>query len=390
MILERKAIADLVERGAIFYVSHSAGKDSQAMYIALSRFVPADQICVVHADLGEIEWDGVQDHINSTISHRLNVVKAGKTFFEMVMHRFLNRPEVPSWPSSATRQCTSDLKRGPIHKFIRNDMKSRGVKLALNCTGIRAAESPGRAKKQPLKLNKTLSVAGREVWEYMPIHHLMAKHVFWIIANADQKPFWAYERNTRLSCVFCIMGCENDLKHGAEQRPDLYQKYLDIEKATGWTMFNGKSLRERVEGTFVSATGDTQMSEALVNSLRQIATKHRRGNNIPVPVALEGAADRIELLEDELEKVRTYDAGLIVGWAKECADRDAEIAQLREALTPQLDSDVAELLREWAGYIQDGSEDRDDLKMASGLMFLLERQKVARDVLATKETTHEH
>lgn len=248
MILERERVMELAQRGAIFYVSHSGGKDSQAMYLALARLVPSHQIVVVHADLGEIEWEGVQDHIKETIHKRLNVVKAGKTFFEMVEHRAKTRPDVPPWPSSATRQCTSDLKRNPIHKFIRNDMKERGVKLALNCTGIRAEESPSRAKKEPLKLNQTLSKAGREVYEYMPIHHLTTQHVFWIINEAGQRPFHAYSRNKRLSCVFCIMGCEGDLQHGAEQRPALYQKYLEIEQRTGWTMFNGKSLRDRVEG----------------------------------------------------------------------------------------------------------------------------------------------
>ena len=248
MIKELGKIKELIDRGAIFYVSHSGGKDSQAMYAVLNRIVPSNQISVVHADLGEVEWDGVQDHIRENIEHQLIVVRASKTFFEMVEHRARTRPDVPPWPSSATRQCTSDLKRGPIYKFIRNDMKARGAKLALNCTGIRAEESPGRAKKAPIKINKILSKAGREVYEYMPIHHLTTTHVFNIIRLAGQEPFYAYKRNKRLSCVFCIMGCENDLRHGAEQRPALYQKYLEVQRRTGWTMFNGASLEERVEG----------------------------------------------------------------------------------------------------------------------------------------------
>lgn len=246
MILNRPAIDALIERNAVFYVSHSGGKDSQAMYALLSRIVPSEQLVVVHADLGEVEWHGVQDHIRATISHPLNVVAAGKTLFDMVRHRAATRPDVPAWPSSATRQCTSDLKRDPIHTFIRQDLKARGASLAVNCTGIRAAESASRAKKNPLTLNKRLSIAGREVYEYMPIHHLSDAHVFWIISKAGQSPFWAYEKNQRLSCVFCIMGCDGDLRHGAEQRPDLYRKYIELERETGWTMFNGKSLADRV------------------------------------------------------------------------------------------------------------------------------------------------
>lgn len=258
MILERSKIEALIQRGAIFYVSHSAGKDSQAMYILLSRIVPHNQIVVVHADLGKVEWDGVQDHINATIQHPLNVVRAKKTFFEMVKHRAKTRPDVPPWPSSATRQCTSDLKRGPIHKFIRNDMKARGATLAVNCTGIRAEESAARKKKAPFKLLNALClkerklksgkvIPGREVYEYMPIHHLTTRHVFWIIEQAGQSAHPAYIRNKRLSCVICIMGCESDILHGAEQRPDLVQEITAIEQSSGYTMFNGQSLNDRIE-----------------------------------------------------------------------------------------------------------------------------------------------
>jgi 3'-phosphoadenosine 5'-phosphosulfate sulfotransferase (PAPS reductase)/FAD synthetase len=252
MILERKKIMELVERGALFYVSHSGGKDSQAMYAALKIHVPDHQIVVVHADLGEVEHEGTQEHIRANISHELHVVRAVKTFFEMVERRAKSRPDVPSWPSSATRQCTSDLKRGPIHKFIRNDMKARGALLALNCTGIRAEESPARSKKEPLKLNRALSKAGREVYEYMPIHHLTTKQIFWIIKNAGQEPFHIYmdttehKGNDRMSCVFCIMANKNDLRNGARWRPELLQKISDLEAKTGWTFFQTETLAEKI------------------------------------------------------------------------------------------------------------------------------------------------
>lgn len=252
-------ITELADADAVFYVSHSGGKDSQAMYKTISDLVPPDQITVVHADLGKIEWHGVQDHIRDTIRHDLHVVRAAKSFFDMVRHRNRVRPDVPAWPSSATRQCTSDLKRGPMQKFIRNDMKNRGKQIAVNCVGLRADESPARKKKSPLAVNDTLSlkgktlksgrvVPGREVYDALPVHELSTRDVFQTIADAGQKPHCAYRRNDRLSCVFCIMGSDNDLQHGADARPELLQEYLDLEDETGWTMFNGKSLRDRVEG----------------------------------------------------------------------------------------------------------------------------------------------
>jgi DNA sulfur modification protein DndC len=223
----------LVAEGALFYVSHSGGKDSQAMYNVLKNLIPPDQIVVVHANLGEVEWPGVIDHIKRNISHELNVVKAGKNFLEMVEKRGM-------WPSAAYRQCTSDLKRGPIFKFIRNDLKARNSTLAVNCMGLRAQESSARAKKEPFAYNKQESVNGRvirHVYNWLPIFHLTTGEVFEDIHEAGQKPFWAYEKNERLSCVFCIMGCVNDLRHGAEQNPELFKRYVELEKKIGHTMF---------------------------------------------------------------------------------------------------------------------------------------------------------
>lgn len=238
----------LVADGAIFYVSHSGGKDSQAMYAILSRRIPHAQLVVIHADLGRVEWSGVQDHIRSTISHPLNVVRANKGLLDMVRHRHATRPHVPSWPSSATRQCTSDLKRNPIQRFIRQDMKAKGATLAVNCVGLRAEESSARAKRTEWGINRDLSRAGRTVWNWNVVHGLTTKQVFDAIRAVNQAPFWVYATgNERLSCVFCIMGSRSDLANGRRLRPELYNEYLHIEAETGWTMFSGASLAERAE-----------------------------------------------------------------------------------------------------------------------------------------------
>jgi DNA sulfur modification protein DndC len=229
----RDEINMLINDGAIFYVSHSGGKDSQAMYAILRDLIPDEQIVVVHADLGEVEWKGVQDHIRNNVEHDVNVVMAGKTFLGMVEKRGM-------WPSAKHRQCTSDLKRGPIFKFIRRDIYRRGKSIAVNCMGLRAEESNARAKREPLKYNKAQSATKRgtrHVYDWLPVFHYSTADIFQTIRDAGQKPFWAYEKNERLSCVFCIMGCVNDLRHGAEQNTELYKRYVDLEKKIGHTMF---------------------------------------------------------------------------------------------------------------------------------------------------------
>lgn len=249
-----EAVQDLIHQGAIFYISHSGGKDSQAMYALLHKAIPAEQIVVVHADLGEVEWVGVHDHIVQNTAHKAHVVRAvkrdgrEKTLLGMVEER-------GKWPSSSCRQCTSDLKRGPIMKFIRHDLLAKGAKIAVNCMGIRAEESAARAKKEPYRYNKAESCGHRDVYDWMPIFELTTEEVFQAIADAGQKPFWTYRENERLSCVFCIMGSLNDLRHGAQCNPELYRKYVELEKKIGHTMFmRGKdpiSLEEHT-GIYIS------------------------------------------------------------------------------------------------------------------------------------------
>ncbi len=225
-------IVELIDAGALFVVNHSGGKDSQAMYLKLAEIVPADQLIVVHAHLPGVEWEGTIDHIRKTIRHPLHVVTATKTFFEMVERRGM-------FPSPSTRQCTSDLKRGPIEKFIRHYLKDNPqfAGRVVSCMGLRAQESPARARRETLRLSDRNSKAGRAWYDWLPIHDMLVQNVFRTIKMFGQKPHWAYEAGmTRLSCCFCIMSSRADLRTAARLRPDLLKKYSELETLTGQVM----------------------------------------------------------------------------------------------------------------------------------------------------------
>ena len=263
-------IEALVAQNALFVVNHSGGKDSQAMMIAmLGMGIPASQMLVVHASLGEVEWHGALELAKKQaadvgapfIVARANWLDGSpKTFLNMAERRFASRPDVPSFASSEMRQCTSDLKRGPIQREVLAYMKPRGMKLVVNCEGIRASESHDRAKRNDfvhlnLELNKAgkpksgLAQAGRQAFNWLPIFDYSTEEVFATIEAAGQQPHYAYALgNERLSCVFCIMGSANDILNGALARPELFAKYVEMEERTGYTMhMNRKSLKEIVE-----------------------------------------------------------------------------------------------------------------------------------------------
>ena len=226
---------------ALFFVSHSAGKDSQAMALIVRELVPADRVVYIHADLGEVEWPGNVDHIRETTGVDPVVCRnPNKTFLEMVDRRGM-------WPSPGQRQCTSDLKRGPIQTAMRRIMKERGALRAVSCMGLRAEESPARAKKQAVSANKTMSKAGRTVVDWLPILDWSTEQVFSAIEAAGQKPHPVYaEGMTRLSCSFCIMASKGDLCTAARLRPALYQRYVEMERRIGHTMRNGETLEQAI------------------------------------------------------------------------------------------------------------------------------------------------
>lgn len=226
-------INDLIKRNALFVVNHSGGKDSQAMLIKIREIVPASQIMVIHATLPGMEWEGTEKQVYDT-SHGLDcmTVQAGKTFFEMVRHRQM-------FPSPKYRQCTSDLKRGPIEKGIRGYLKVNPEfnGLIVNCMGIRAEESSSRKKALSWKRNARNSKAGREWYDWLPIHKMLIGEVFDTIHGAGQEEHWAYKAGmTRLSCCFCIMASSKDLKTAARLNPGVYAQVVALEKEVKHTM----------------------------------------------------------------------------------------------------------------------------------------------------------
>lgn len=249
-------IQALIERGAKFIVNHSGGKDSQAMFAFIKEHVPAAQIIVVHAELPEVEWEGIIPHIKATIGGApLHICRSRRTLLEMIAERGM-------FPSPSQRQCTSDLKRGPIERTIRQLSKAEGFSLIVNCMGMRAEESSSRAKLVPLKLSEGNSKAGREWYDWLPIHDWKVEEVFAKIAEHGQKPHWAYQAGmSRLSCCFCIMSSKADLTTAAKLNPMLYSKYVELERSTGQVMLmpskkHGRQTLEQVTGIKALAVGE--------------------------------------------------------------------------------------------------------------------------------------
>ena len=225
----------LIEHGALVAISHSAGKDSQSMTILLSRIVPREQLLIVHAPLGEAEWDGCITHIEATMPRGVPLILAPVASGKSLLQRVEERGR---WPSNSARWCTSDFKRSPIERELRRYLKAnpRFEGRLVNAMGLRRDESRDRARRIPWRRNERMSVAGREVYDWLPIFALTTADVFRVIHEAGQKPHWVYNHVSRCSCSFCIFASRSDLRRAAQLRPGLYAKYVELERRIGHTL----------------------------------------------------------------------------------------------------------------------------------------------------------
>lgn len=241
MIKVPDIVAQSLQQGAAVVLSVSGGKDSDAMTYEVLDYLDEhglnNPVHLVHADLGRADLKATPAYVKALaarVGKALTVVQHSKyDLLDGIRHRMETRPDVPPWPSAAYRQCTSDWKRGPISKWIRNTFPSGHVICAM---GLRADESPARAKKPVVKYRSDCCSAAknRVVLDWLPLHAYTEADVW--AAIGDHPYHEAYDRgNARVSCALCVLANESDLLNGALQDPKLFQDYCAIEIESGFS-----------------------------------------------------------------------------------------------------------------------------------------------------------
>lgn len=234
-------------------VNSSAGKDSQAMtdyVVELARAAGvADRLVMVHADLGRVEWKGTRELAEEHAAHygiRFEVVKRSQDLLSQVEARGM-------WPSSTARYCTSDHKRDQVAKLFTQLTNEAGKSHAriLNCMGIRAQESPARAKRSAfVAIDKRASNGRRTVSQWLPIFGWSVDQVWERIAQAGTRAHEAYALGMpRLSCCFCIFAPKAALVLAGKHNPELLDAYVATEEKIKHSFRVGLTLREVKDAT---------------------------------------------------------------------------------------------------------------------------------------------
>lgn len=219
----------------LILVNSSAGKDSQAMLDFVveqaKRAGVVDRVHVVHADLGRCEWEGTKELAEEQAAHYglpFHIVSRSQDLLDQVEERGM-------WPSSTARYCTSDHKRDQVQKLIVQfgQQIGKGARI-LNCMGLRAEESPARAKRQPFKANERASTQSRTVDEWLPIFDWSEEQVWWRIMQAGTQHHKAYDLGMgRLSCAFCIFAPADQLVLAAKHNRELFGEYVRVQNKIG-------------------------------------------------------------------------------------------------------------------------------------------------------------
>ncbi len=281
-----------LEAGAFLSLSVSGGKDSQAMIAGVMAAQRENhwpgQVIALHMDLGKAEWPqslGMCERLAAAQGLPLVVRRREKgDLVDRMEERLVSQAGTgkPFWPSSAARYCTAELKRNVADKEFRALTPDGG--LIISAEGLRAQESPRRAKHQPVEVRKQITaerladmtpaeaLAARKPGErlalnWYPILDWTLDEDVWPACGTSteevdrRRALYKAGRhaealegatvhvayifgNTRLSCVFCVLASVNDLTVGARHHPELFAHYLDMEVRGKATFKNGWSLAE--------------------------------------------------------------------------------------------------------------------------------------------------
>lgn len=227
-------------------INFSGGKDSTLMLALLCERYPHVKKHVIFADTG---WEHVETdkwpsaeawsrEIVSRFGLELHVAKnASKTFLTMAEGR-------GKFPGMKSRQCTSDLKRDPIHTWIRNNVSDPVI---VSAEGIRSEESPKRKAKKRLKRNKRMTNSVRTVWDWAPIKDWKEADVFAELERRGLPVHPVYKFLRRFSCRICIFMTDHDLRQVQENDPGAIAIISQLEEKMNFSIMQRGFLKDIIK-----------------------------------------------------------------------------------------------------------------------------------------------
>lgn len=252
-------------------VGVSGGKDSQACAIAVAKYLDeaghSGPRVLIHSDLGRIEWKDsgpTCERLAAALGWELIVVrrKAGdmldrwearwassvKRYAELSCVKLI----LP-WSTPQMRFCTSEMKVDQITAALKKRFPAQPI---INASGIRREESATRARMPVAAPMTKLQRKGLPGVAWNPIIDWSVDDVWQSITAAGLPAHEAYRRYgaSRVSCAFCIMSTEADLRAaaGCSDNVTLYRTMVDLEARSTFA-FQGARWLADVAPTLLSS-----------------------------------------------------------------------------------------------------------------------------------------
>jgi len=238
----------LLDNNSVVAIGVSGGKDSQACAVAVNAYLDSvghtGTRILVHSDLGRIEWKDSLKVCQELAAHLgLELMIVHRNAGDM-MDRWLGRwnanltryrelscvKVILPWSTPSMRFCTSELKVDVITAALKKRFPGQDI---VNVAGIRREESDARKKMPVSSIQAKLKRKGSIGITWNAIIEWALADVLASIAQAGLRLHEAYTKYlaSRVSCAYCIMSAEGDLRAaaGCEDNHAVYVELVELE-----------------------------------------------------------------------------------------------------------------------------------------------------------------
>lgn len=209
------------DESKLYICSISGGKDSVAMWLYL-RFDLGLNVIPIFADTG---WEHAitYDYLDYLDDKFGGLIKIQGPYTMITLAKKKKR-----FPSPRVRFCTQELKLFPLKKYIWQmieDGKLDKDKIIM-CSGVRAEESPSRAKMAPFMETDDLF----KLPQWRPILDWTWQEVFAMHSKHGIEPNPLYKHGmSRVGCMPCIMVNKSELAQIARRFPEVFDQVQAAE-----------------------------------------------------------------------------------------------------------------------------------------------------------------
>lgn len=275
-------VTALIASDAPVAIAVSGGKDSVAAAFATVAHLDAvghlGPRVLIHSDLGVVEWkDSLPtcERLAAKLGLELIVVRrAAGDMMERWEKRWSNNVKryinlecvklILPWSTPSMRFCTSELKSAPMASALVRRFPGQRI---ISACGVRREESSQRSKAPTSKENERLKNKKHHTTgiDWNPIAAWTEADVFAYATALGFEMHEGYAKYgmSRISCAYCIMSKESDLRASAScaDNADVYRRMVKLEIVSSFAFQGSRWLGD--VAPHLLDTGDAYMLQAV-------------------------------------------------------------------------------------------------------------------------------